>query len=211
MADKDDPKTEIVEEPKEEKPVAEEKPKSDTAATPDATQMQAELERLRAALKERNKEEAARRKKLEELEAAEQKRKELDMTELEKRDAQIKALADEKVELLNKQKQFERRELQRKVAKDSGLPDGLAERLHGETEEEMKDDAKILLELMPKQETTPAKPPPVKILTTNPGDGQKGETLAQQKARLGMTRGVNTWDKDFAKSHGGGASAPEQE
>jgi len=43
-----------------------------------------------------------------------------------------------------KVKGFEKENLKRKVAQDAGLPDTLAGRIQGETEEEMKEDAKSL-------------------------------------------------------------------
>lgn len=64
-------------------------------------QMKAELERTRAALKKANDESAGRRKKLEELEAAEEARKTAELSEAqkaaaraEKAEAELKALAD---------------------------------------------------------------------------------------------------------------------
>lgn len=58
--------------------------------------------------------------------------------------ASIQAQLDE----ANKKiKGFETENLRRKVASEAGLPDTLAGRLHGETEEEMKEDAKGLAEV----------------------------------------------------------------
>lgn len=201
-------KTEMVKEPlTDTKPEAEvkTKPESDSTVKPeDFQKTQDELDKVRKALKDANKEAADRRKRLDELEAAEAKRKEAEMTETEKLQAQIKQLADEKTDLLNKQKETERRELQRKVAKDVGLPEGLAARLRGDTEEEMTDDAKIVLELMPKLDTTPEKKTAPKLAPMNPGDGKQGETPAMRRARL-LGKQVNVWDADLAKLHGGGA------
>jgi hypothetical protein len=60
----------------------------DPAPVDTGTDVQAELERLRKALKETNKEAADRRKKLEAFEAAEKERQAAQMTELEKAQAQ---------------------------------------------------------------------------------------------------------------------------
>ena len=62
--------------------------------TPDAADVQAELERVRAALKSANKEAADRRKKLDAFEKAEEERKLAAMTELEKVQAALKASED---------------------------------------------------------------------------------------------------------------------
>lgn len=193
-------------------PVEGEMPKAEPAKvevkadTEDKANAEAELEKLRKALKDANKEAAERRKRLEELEAAEAKRKEAEMTEAQKQEAKLKELETQKQELENKVKQQERRELQRVVAHEVGLPEGFAERLKGETKEEMTEDAKALLELMPKQEAV--KQPAAKQPVLNPDNAMKGETTAQKKARIFGQR-VNTWDSDFAKQHSGGdQSAP---
>jgi len=57
---------------------------SGNAGEMSAEQLKAELERIRGALKLANSESAARRKKLDEIEAAETKRKEQDLTEAQK-------------------------------------------------------------------------------------------------------------------------------
>lgn len=202
----DEEKTEMVEEKKEEAKV---EVKADTKTDPNA-EVQAELERTRQALKEANKEAATRRKRLEELEKAEADRKAAEMTETEKAQARIKELEAQKAEYESKIKQQERRELQRKVAKAVGLPDGLAERLQGETEEDMTTDAKSVLELLPKQET-PVKPKTPTLNPTNPGDGEKVETHAERKARLGLGSTVNTFDPAFARKHGGGVTVSDKE
>lgn len=151
----------------------------------DPKMLKAELEKARSALKERNKEEAARRKKLEELEAAEEGRKKAAMTESEKAAARIKELEALAAEKDNQIKQAERRELQRKVAKEVGIPEVFASRIAGDTEEDMTADAKTILEALPKPEAEPKdkKKAPV-LIPTNPANGQKGETEAQAKARI---------------------------
>lgn len=174
------------------------------ATTDDAAKTQEELERTREALKKANKEAADRRKRLDELEAAEAKRKEAEMTEAEKTQARIKQLEAEKAERENEVLQFKRKELQRKIAQSVGLPEVFAYRLVGEDEEAMTEDAKAILAVLPqKTEDAPKKQPPT-LKTTNPGDGEKGETEAMKRARL-LGQKVNPWDPAWAKANGGGS------
>ena len=149
----------------------------------------AEFEKMQAALKEANKEAAARRKRLDELEAAETKRKEAEMTESEKATKRAQ-------ELEAKLKAYELAELQRAAAEKAGLPAQLAKRLQGSTAEELEADAKALAETLPK---------PTKTATpTNPGaNGQQGETDAQRKARVFGTD-FDPYDPETAKRKGGG-------
>jgi hypothetical protein len=62
--------------------------------TPDAAELQAELERVRAALKSANSEAAKRRKALDAFEQAEEERKQAEMTELERVQAKLKEAQD---------------------------------------------------------------------------------------------------------------------
>lgn len=142
------------------------------AQTPSPVEMAAELERTKIALKAANKEAAERRKRLEELETAETKRKDSEMSELDKLK---KALAEKDAILTTMQ----RATAQRQVAEKVGLPAVFAERLKGETPEEMEADAKSILAALPK-----ATPPSVGA--TNPGSNAtgNGETIAQQRARI---------------------------
>ena len=126
------------------------------ATTPD--EIKAELARVQAALKDANNEAASRRKKLEAYEAAETKRKEAEMTDLQKAQAKL-------AEYEAKTKAYEFEKLQAAAAAKAGLPAAYADRLRGETPEELEADAKLLLEAMPKAaaKSTPAIP------ATNPG------------------------------------------
>jgi chromosome segregation ATPase len=143
------------------------------AAAPQAqSDLAAELERTRAALKQANSEAAERRKRLEALETAEAKKKESELSEVEKL---TKRLQEAEAKLSQKEKT----EARRAVAEKVGLPAAFASRLQGETPEEMEADAKALLEALPK--TTKPQPGPV----TNPGaQGSKEETRDQKRARL---------------------------
>lgn len=196
-------KTEMVEQPKVEEPKAPETAEVKADAKPeavDSTQVAAELEKTREALKKANKEAAERRKRLEELEAAELKRKEAEMTETERVQAKLKTLEDENLKLSQDKLNFERRELQRKVAKETGLPEGLAERLRGDDEEAMTADAKTILELLPKQEEQKKTPP--KIDPTNPANGMKGETIEQKKQRLRNNNTNTVWESGWTADGG---------
>lgn len=137
------------------------------------------VEELKARLDEaerraKNKADEAERhfKKLAKFEQEEAKRKEAEMTEIE--------LANKRSqELEAKVRQLEISRLQHDIAAKVGLPSVLADRLKGETPEELEADAKLLLEAQPKQKATP------NIGATNPGEqASKDETRAQKLKRL---------------------------
>lgn len=153
----------------------------------DAARAMATIEKLRAEIKELK----PKAKAAEELTAAEQKRKEAEMTELQKLQAALdKANAELKRAQLN--------EMRRAAAIKMELPLVFADRLVGETPDELEADAKKILEALPKAPKTPA------INPTNPGPGaSQGETTEQQRARIYGT-GINVLDPGWAKAHGGG-------
>ena len=187
-----------------------EKKAAEIASDPKAAELEAELDKVRKALKDANKEAADRRKRLEELEKAEQERLQSQMSEQEKMQARLKeleALTAEKDRLL---KEKERQDLQRKVAKAVGLPEGLAARLAGDDEEAMTADAKSILELLPKPQEVEKKPAP-RLEPTNPGDAKQGETRAQIKERLGLAGSVNPWSSSGAVDRGGGVVVVEKD
>jgi hypothetical protein len=135
-------------------------------------------------------------KRLTELETAEAKRKEAEMTELQKLQAQLEAT--------NKALHAkELAEARRAAADKVGLPAALANRLQGETPEELEADAQALLDTLPKpQPTEPAKPKSPGIV--NPGaNGSTQETYAQQKARI-QGSSIDPFDPETAKRFGGG-------
>lgn len=132
-----------------------------------------EAEKLRKALKEANKEAAARRKRIEELEAKEKERTEAEMTELER-------LKKQNAELLESKKQHEYEQAQIAAAKQAGLDIDLADRIRGETPEAMLEDATRLASLMPK------KPQKTRLESTNPGDTEKGVTDEERRKFLGL-------------------------
>lgn len=206
----DEAKTEMVESEKEKEPVKQPDGKVEITKTKEQLETEAELEKLRKALKDANKEAAERRVRLDELEKAEADRKAAQMSEQEKLQAKLRELESSIAQRDALLKEKERQELQRKVAKAVGLPDGFAERLRGDTEEELTADANTVLELLPKQTQGTEKPKLPKPDVTNPGDAKKGETREQMKQRA-LGRNVNTFDSEFGKNHGGGVSFVEKQ
>jgi cobalamin biosynthesis Mg chelatase CobN len=151
----------------------------------------AELEKIRAALKSANAEAAKHRIAAEKIEADKKAREEAEMSELDKTRKEAR-------ELKARVAQMERDTLAREIAAKVGLPAKLATRLQGNTAEEMEQDAQAILEALPK----PGKPPPGPV--ANPGaNGQQGETVDQQLARI-HGHAVNPWDVNLARQKGGG-------
>jgi len=153
----------------------------------DAARAMATIEKLRAEIKELK----PKAKQADELSAAEKKRKEAEMTELQKLQAQLE---ETQAEL----KAAKIADLRRSVAAEVGLPAAFADRLKGETREAMIEDAKQLLEALPKA----PKPPPVSPTSPGAGATQK-ETLDQRRARI-YGSGIDILSPEYAKSHGGG-------
>lgn len=137
-------------------------------------ELTAENQRLETALHERNKEEAARRKKLEALEKAEEDRKKAELSETERLKQEL-AQASAKLEAA------QRTELQRSVSDEVGLPAVFATRIQGADRDAMVADAKAMLAALPKG--TPTQPT---INPTNPGGATKGETDDERRKRLGL-------------------------
>lgn len=160
----------------------------------DAARAMKTIEKLRAEIKELK----PKAKQAEELSQAEQKRKEAEMTELQKLQDQLeKAQAELKAARLA--------ELRRQAAEEVELPLIFADRLRGETLDDLRADAKKILEVLPKA----AKPPP--LTPTSPGAGaSQKETLDQQRARV-YGQGISSLDPGFAKSHGGGVILKEEQ
>jgi hypothetical protein len=121
-----------------------------------------------------NKEQEAERhfKKLQSFEKAEQDKKDAELTELQKEQKRAAVLEAE-----NKKIKLDL--LKQSTASKLGLPEILANRLQGETPDEIEQDAKQLLEKLPKK-ANPAS-------ATNPGgDHQVTETDAERRRRLGI-------------------------
>jgi hypothetical protein len=163
--------------------------------TYDAARAMATIEKLRAEIKDLK----PKAKAAEELSAAEQKRKEAEMTELQKLQAEL-----EKTKGELKLKQLA--DMKRAAAEKVQLPMVFADRLQGETPEELEADAKKILEALPKAPKAPA------IGATNPGSGaSQGETYDQQWARI-HGQSVNPWDPNVHRQQGGGIffATPEE-
>ena len=111
-------------------------------------------------LREREKEADKLAKKLEAYEKAETERKQAEMSEIDKLKAQY-------AEAQAKAARLERESLQRQAAEAAGIPLVFAGRLQGENLEEMTEDAKAILEALPKSDGKQAP----KLPTTNPGAG----------------------------------------
>ncbi len=153
------------------------------------------IHKLREIEKQYNKE----RKEIERLKADEAKRQDAELSELQK--AQKRA-ADLEGEL-----QRERVEkLRRKVAAKHQLPDFLADRLKGETEEELETDAAQLAANLPKQQ--PEKRTNLKA--NDVAGGEQKETDQQRRARL-YHFGNNPFNAETAARNGGGVFFVEKQ
>ena len=160
----EDPKTEMVD--------------VEVQDTPTAVDEQAEKfepERAMELIRKQREENKALKKaalELEKYKQREEERKKAEMTELERLKAEYdQAQAELKASRL--------RTMQIEVAAKLGLPAALSDRLKGETLEEMEEDAKAILEVLPKQKAAP------NTGTTNPGEqASKEETRAQKLTRL---------------------------
>ncbi len=139
------------------------------------------IEKLQA----ENKELRPKAKLADELTAEQQKKKDAEMSDLEK--ANKRAL-----ELEEQLKAITRREMQRAAAEKAKLPMEFAERLKGETQEELEADAMKLLAVIPKA-------PALKTDATNPGAAtQVAKTHAERKAELTNVR-VDFFNGDRSK------------
>ena len=142
--------------------------------SPEMRQSLKELERLK--------------KENEKFKAEEQKRIEASMTEQER-------LQKERDELAKESAQLKADIMRRDVIAETGLPPQLADRLKGETLEELKADAEGLLKLLPKTKSTQS--------VTNPANASNEETEAQMRERL-YGANVDVFDVKTIKAKGGG-------
>lgn len=139
---------------------------------------QAELDNI---LKDRLARDEAKRK------ADEDKARKQGEEEALKKNAEWQKLAEknqaEKDAALKELETLKLNEKKRAIAAKVGIPDALALKLTGSTDEELEEDAKSILAVIPKQVSNPRSPG-----ITNPGHNgeEHGETVAQRKARLGI-------------------------
>ena len=116
---------------------------------------------------------------LEKYRKADEERKQAEMSETERLNAELERA---KAELQKSRLDV----LKRQAAGKAGLPEAFADRLKGETLEELEADAKVILDALPKPKAPNAG-------TTNPGlNAGKEETHAQKKARL-VGEPANIW------------------
>lgn len=166
----------------------------DSAEKGDDFDRERALETIRK-LREIEKQHKQDKRELDRLKEAEAKRNEAEMTELEK--------AQKRSAELEAELQRERGEKTRlKVAAKHQLPDALAARLRGDTEEELDADAQELAKLLPKKKDPVLSPNDI-------GDGRKGETDEQKRARI-YNKGVDMFDVEAIKSKGGGVFFNQQ-
>lgn len=130
-------------------------------------------------------------KELETLRAEKQQRAEAEMTETQRLQKQAEELTAQNAKLQSKL-------LRNEVITEVNLPSIFADRLQGTTKEELLEDAKKLLEALPKQNKTAPT-----LGVTNPANGQAAETDAQKRERLFGKQG-NPFDLEEIKRKGGG-------
>ena len=145
---------------------------------------------LIAKLRQEVKDLGGKAKKADELEAAELKRKEAEMTEAQK-------LAKKLAEAESRLKSMELQGMQRAAAEKVGIPLIFANRLQGETPEQLEEDAKLILKSLPE---TPKLP---NINPTNPAGASQGETAAQRLAQI-HGQGADIFSPDAMRKLGGG-------
>ena len=153
----------------------------------DKARAMATIEKLR----EFEKQAKAQAKKLADYEAKEKERQEAELSETDKLKKQL-------AEALAQVKQRDHETLQRQAAEEVGIPASFAKRLVGETIEDMKADAELILKELPKAQQP-------KVGATNPGANATGagETNAQKLARI-HGQGVDMFNPAEAAKHGGG-------
>lgn len=169
------------------------------SSTPDATPAQAEGETFDAAramaliekLRNQVKELSPKAKQAEQLAAAQKAKEESEMSELQKLN---KRLADTESEL----RQTKRASTAAQIAARLGLPEALANRLQGETPEEMEADAKAILEALPK----PTKPNPGVV--PNPGAGAAPVNTDAEMLKRIRSSGPDIFSLSAAQKLGGG-------
>ncbi len=127
---------------------------------------------------------------MERLQEQERQRKEAEMTDVEK----YKAKAEELERALVTAKT---ESMRLKVASKYQLPEKLAQRLQGETEEEMDADGAELAKLLPIKKQAP------QLQSNDVADGKKGETDAQKRERI-YNKGGDLFNVEAIRERGGG-------
>ncbi len=139
-------------------------------------------------------------KELETLKAEKVKREEAEMTESQRLQKQADELAMQNAKL-------QADILRRDVIAETGIPAIFADRLKGNTKDEMLADAQELAKSLPQMKIAPKVPP------TNPPNAQNVETEAQKRERL-FGKQQNVFNIDAIRAGGGGVvwnTPPKQE
>lgn len=157
---------------------------------PEAADLQAELERMRKALADANKEAAQRRKKLEAFEQAEAERKKAEMTELEQAQAKLAELERraQEAEAGKREALIRAAVIAKATARGFRDPEDVL-RFLDTSKVEIADDGQVADVDTLLGELGKAKPyllqPQGQVGATNPGRGQSvGETDDSRRARL---------------------------
>ena len=158
---------------------------------PEQPEEEFDKERAMATIKNLRKFEKEAKKLQDKIALYEQEQDERKKAEL----SEIDRLTLEKREAEQKLAELTRKELQRTVAEQTKLPMALADRIKGETPEEMEADALRLVESLPK----PGKP---STGVANPGS-QASEQKSWQEPR------IDPFDPAVARSTGGGVFIPK--
>lgn len=161
----EDPKTETVEVTAQDVVTAVDETKPEAF---DETRAMELIRKQREELKQAKKAAA----ELERYKKLEDERKQAEMSETDRLKAELdRAHSELKAKTV--------RTMQIEVAAKLGIPAALSDRLHGETLEEMEEDAQAILAVLPKQKAAP------NTGATNPGEkAGANETWAQRKQRL---------------------------
>ncbi len=203
-----------------EMPVGEEMPQEAAQAEQPAEapqsveQLQAELERIRKALRAANKEAAERRKLLEQYESEKKQREEAELSEL---DRLRKRLSEEQAEREKALAELQAIRLRSAIVSEAAnigfIDPHDAYTMIDLAEIEIDDNgqvtnAKDLLEGLAKRKPYLLKKTVPALNATNPGQASAGETDDQRRARL-YGSGHNIFAPELARQHGGGVVFPE--
>jgi len=186
MTTPENPATEIVEAPEPEKVEPQEVKPEPQEEDFDKDRAMKTIHQLREIEKQAKKD----AKELEQLKAEKKQREDAELSEAER-------LKKENAELKAQNAKATADLLRREIIAETGLPATFADRLKGETREELLADAEELAKNLPQLKTAP------KLPQSNPANPDKRETDAQKRERLFGKQG-NPFDLDNVKEKGGG-------
>lgn len=141
-------------------------------------------------LRESEKQSKQERKELEQLRVDKKQREDAALTESERHKKERDELALENAKIKSDL-------LRRDVIDETGLPAIFADRLKGDSKEELLADAEAIAKTLPQLKVAP------KVPATNPNQAQTIETDTQKRERLFGRQG-NPFDMDAIKEKGGG-------